>query len=709
MHLTIRWKLILSISIPLLLTYAGLLGWDYYRQRSSALLQMQALVSERAQSEAGHLDARLSAVMEAGDSIAAVLANRPGITTAQLRALLTAHFRRDPWIVQSDIVLNRQVGPGESSAGAPIAVSARHVFGSQPKLTDLPDPDDVTKHPWLGQARRGQSGWSSPHAEPGITRLVCTYAVPVMVGQTFEGAVALSVAADPWTSRARADRADRADRPARLAQAPAPDSSGHDPARESVRHEASPRETAAERAPATDAAPDLRPRIPAPEGTAILDAEGRVIASNMPHRRRAEDLPEPTLFALAEKYDKQELADVAHAAVEGRGGVLRVAGLSDVIPGLEPDRYHWIAFAPIPATGWILASAISESSVMDPILDRLLMRAGFLAAGMVILLLVVMLVSIRISRPLERLAGAVDRLADGDLDAHVGHVRGGDELARLARGFNHMTAQLKSHISALTEQTARREKVESEMRIARQIQTDLLPRKFPPFPDRTEFQLHATNVPAEMVAGDFYDFFFTTPAVLTLVIADVSGHGVPAALLMAVTRTIIRNLAQAGLCPAEIVERTNTMLLADVSAGMFVTLFLAQYEPASGRVRYVNAGHPTPLRVRADEWVERFGDVSSPLLGVAPSCEIGGFQQGESQLNIGESLLMYTDGVTEARSDGSGEMLGEAGLSKMLRKRAELSPEALCREIAQGVDAYQQHRRADDVTLLVLRRTTAGR
>jgi sigma-B regulation protein RsbU (phosphoserine phosphatase) len=496
----------------------------------------------------------------------------------------------------------------------------------------------------------------------------------------------------------RTDRPDHPDHPARLASLPggSPDLSSPPPPRDPPEHR--------EPAPATDPAPDVRPRIPAAEGTAILDGEGRPIFTGMPRPPAGNPSP-PTVFELAEKYDKRELADAARQALAGKSGVLRVSGLNAVIPGLETAKYHWIAFAPIPSAGWILTSAISESSVMDPILDRLMMRASFLAAGMVILLAVVLLVSIRISRPIERLAGAVDRLAEGDLDARVGEGRGDDELARLARGFDHMTGQLKAHVAALTEQTAAREKVESELRIARQIQTDLLPRTFPPFPDRKEFDLHALNVPAATVAGDFYDFFFTTPDKLTLVIADVSGHGVPAALLMAVTRTIIRNLAHAGLAPAEIVERANAMLLADTSDTMFVTLFLAQYEPASGRVIYVNAGHPPPLRVAASGDVQRFGDVSSPLLAVGPPDEIGAFRQGEAQLAPGESLVLYTDGVTEAKRGGDGELLREAGLCDLLLRHAGASPDQLCRALAADVDTYQSGRRADDLTLLVLRRS----
>jgi len=320
-----------------------------------------------------------------------------------------------------------------------------------------------------------------------------------------------------------------------------------------------------------------------------------------------------------------------------------------------------------------------------------------------VLLRVVMLVSIRISRPIEQMAGAVDRLAAGDLDAQVTGITSRDELGRLAGGFNQMTRLLKAHVAEITQQTAAREKVESELRIARQIQTDMLPRTFPPFPERPEFELHAMNLPALRVAGDFYDFFFTPAGLLTAVIADVSGKGVPAALLMAVTRTIVRNLAQAGLAPAQIAERTNQMLVEDTSGGMFVTMLLIQYDPATGNLTYVNAGHPPAYRISADDAQSCCG-VQSPLLGVDASGEMGPFEQREMVLAPGESLFLYTDGVTEARTR-DGRMYGDAALQKALRRHAGLTPRELCREMAEVLEQFQAGHRHDDITLLVLRRS----
>jgi sigma-B regulation protein RsbU (phosphoserine phosphatase) len=529
-------------------------------------------------------------------------------------------------------------------------------------------PGRLASRVWYDRARDARTAvWTEPHDEPSTARRrVCAYAVPVIVNGEFRGVCAVSIYVEELqVLRNRPDRA--------------------------AMRESNPQTQPAsvlDIAPATLGAGN--------EFFAVLDAQGHIISA--PNSR-----PIDTRSLFDAPPSNADFTAAAQNALIGQSTVVRVDALHTLIPGVDSDAHHWVAFTEIPATGWIFAAAIPESAVVDPILRRLWQRAAFLGAGLAILLAVVLLVSIRISKPIERLAGAVDRLAAGDMDAQVTGVRGRDELARLADGFNHMTRELKAHVKALTEQTAAREKVESELRIARKIQTDLLPRTFPPFPGRNEFELHATNIPAAGVAGDFFDFFFASPDRLTIAVADVSGKGVPAAILMAVTRTIVRNLAEAGLSPAEIVRRANTMLIADTGASMFVTMFLCQYEPATGRIVYVNAGHPPPVRFSPTEPPRRFGAATAPLIGVDSGAEIGAFEQAEDRLGINETLVIYTDGLTEAHNS-RGEMLREAGLTNMIQSSPQSSCAALCDALNRGVEAFEAGRRSDDLTLLVLRR-----
>jgi sigma-B regulation protein RsbU (phosphoserine phosphatase) len=430
---------------------------------------------------------------------------------------------------------------------------------------------------------------------------------------------------------------------------------------------------------------------------AIINNDGRVI---YPSSRDA------SVVEWAKSNNMPALADDLTAVFEGENSgvkVYRLHDAPDIIPGGQSGEYYWVAFAPIATTDWVVTSAISETQYMSPIVQRLWHRALFLVGGLAVLLIVTTFVSIRVSRPIEKMARAVNELAQGNLDAHVTEVQSHDELGQLASAFNTMTGQLKQHVAALTEQTAARETVEAELRIARQIQTDLLPKTFPPFPSRNEFDLYAVNVPAHRVAGDFYDFFFTPDDLLTIVIADVSGKGVPAALLMAVTRTIVRNLAMEGLTPGQIAERANAMLIQDISDSMFVTMFLCQYDTKTGRIVYVNAGHPKPYCFGATGDPREFGDVTGALLGVNPVSADWAYEQREGQLEIGQTLLLFTDGVTEARSP-DGQMLRNAGVEQLIRQHQTDDVDHLCKGLVEDVTVYQAGQPADDVTLVALKR-----
>ena len=731
MNLTLRWKLILSISIPLLLTYVGLLGWDYVRQRDAAVKQMQDLATERAASAAATLDARLSSVMQLVDTTATVLTNRPNLTEGQVRALLLSVGRQNPWVAGAAIAFDPATDAGRG------ALAIQRGAGGFPRLVELPADGEghFVDEPWYAGPSAAHAGaWTEPYRDPvlGAGEAVATYAVPFQAadGTTFRGVVAVSLRTEdlqhlrgrphrwmPFPIRRSTtgpttrpfdgnggeprgpggppfDRPDRPDLDGLSTTSPIggpPDRRGGGgggpllppPAR-----------------PATMPAPEDTPEEAAvrPQEFVIVDAGGRIVSHPNPAM-----VQQDSIFRLAQQRGMTELADAGRAAVDGESGVVRVLGAADLFPASQSsDGYHWVAFAPIPSTGWVFAATLPESTVMGPILQRLWSRAAFLLAGLVVLIGVVLLVAIRMSQPIERLAAAVRELGTGNLDVRVTDVHSRDEFGQLAAGFNRMVGELKSHVEELTAQSAARARVEGELKVARQIQSDLLPKTFPPFPDRTEFDLYALNVPARDVGGDFYDFFFAGDR-LTVVIADVSGKGVPAALLMAVTRTIIRNLASSGLSPAEIVDRANTLLVQDMSDAMFVTMFLAQYDPATGAVTYVNAGHPPPYRVSAGGRVKPFGDVTAPLMGAVESSEIGPFEQGEDRLEPGESLVAFTDGVTEARAP-TGELLGDAGLVQVLTASPDGDPRAMADHVAAAVHTFEAGQAADDVTVLVLRR-----
>ena len=404
-----------------------------------------------------------------------------------------------------------------------------------------------------------------------------------------------------------------------------------------------------------------------------------------------------SMFEMADAMDRADLAELAQLMTTGRRGACTASDFPT--PG-----QHLVFYAPIPVAGWSFVAAAPEASVMATVHSHMRIRSVLLFLGLVCFLTIVYLVSTHIARPVRSLSRAVAKLSKGDLDVRVPPMKNKDELGDLASAFNQMVKDLKGHVESLARETAEREKVESELRVARMIQASLLPQTFPPFPDRHEFDLGAVNIPARQVAGDFFDFFFVDKDVLTLVVADVSGKGMPAALLMAVSCTIVRDLASTGMGPAEILKHANARLLVNNKQSLFLTLWLGQYNTRTGELTYANGGHPPPYRLSATGDVDIFGDVTSPLLGIVDQTTFEGMS-GEQKLQLapGETLLVYTDGIPDAISP-EGEFFALKRFERLLSDLAGVAVGILCDRMIEETDNFQDRHSYDDRTLLALHR-----
>jgi len=307
-----------------------------------------------------------------------------------------------------------------------------------------------------------------------------------------------------------------------------------------------------------------------------------------------------------------------------------------------------------------------------------------------------------ISRPIVRLSRAVGRLGGGDFTVAL-PPGGTSEVRDLTAAFNQLGSRLKSYMRNLAREIAAREAVESEIKIARGLQESLLPRAVPVFPGAPAFDLHAVNLPAREVAGDFYDFFPLDSRRLALVIADVSGKGVPASIFMAVTRTLVRDFCPRSPDPASVLAEVNNALCRDNERSMFVTMILAFYDVDAGGLVFANAGHDRLFLVRGNGAVESGGLLGNMALGVTADYA---YANGNLDLAAGESLVFYTDGVTEARN-GSGEFFGAQRLERLLAAHAGESAEALCASVRAAVLAFQPGPLFDDVTIMTLTRRGA--
>ncbi|MBK5914200.1 SpoIIE family protein phosphatase [Rhodocyclus purpureus] len=344
-----------------------------------------------------------------------------------------------------------------------------------------------------------------------------------------------------------------------------------------------------------------------------------------------------SIFSLAEAADDSALREVGKRMLRGESGFVPYRGF-----GGAPARLY---YGPIPAAGWSLAIVFPENELFAGIRELSVTVAAIGLVGILLIALVVVVIARSITRPLHSLAIAAGRMSGGDFDVALPAQTARDEVGDLSRAFAAMNRDLQVHIRDLVATTSAKERIEGELSIAHDIQMSILPKMLPPFPNREEFNLFAVIEPAKEVGGDFYDFFQLDENHLCLVIADVSGKGVPASLFMAVTKTLIKATARMGLSPADILCQVNEQIARDNDQSMFVTVFLGVLDLRSGDLAYTNAGHNPPLLMPC-QGTPRYLPKSRQL--VIGAMEDYPYRAELMRMAPGDRLFLYTDGVTEA-------------------------------------------------------------
>ena len=307
----------------------------------------------------------------------------------------------------------------------------------------------------------------------------------------------------------------------------------------------------------------------------------------------------------------------------------------------------------------------------------------------------------RITDPLNTITRRVASLGVRNRQFKMEDVyRTGDEIEVLAESFAKQSARTALYIEQIQRVTAEKERIGAELDMASRIQGSQLPNLFPPFPDRKEFSLYASMDPAKEVGGDFYDFFMIDEDHMGFVIADVSGKGVPAALLMMVSRVLIKSGLQNGKSPAETLASVNNQLCESNDEEFFVTVWLAVLELSTGNGIAANAGHEHPVLRRAGGKYELQVYRHSLAVGVMKDVP---FRQHEFHLNPGDSFFVYTDGVPEA-TDRNSELYGTGRMLEALNRDADAEPDQvlanLTADINRFVDGAEQF---DDITMLGFR------
>ena len=439
----------------------------------------------------------------------------------------------------------------------------------------------------------------------------------------------------------------------------------------------------------------------------IVNQFGQVLFSS-----DADDVNSPFYPGLDLPSDADEaLNTLAEMAINHESGVtmLDLNGTS-----------RYVACSPMTTTGWSIFVILSQEEVDTPTvqlqgnLDRISEEAAaeaarhiktttillpvLLAVALIAALIASLLLSRRIVNPIVTLTEKVQQVEGDNLDFHW-TLETGDETQTLANSFESLTERMKTYITDIQTITAEKERIGTELSLAARIQAAMLPHIFPPFPDRKEINIFASMDPAKEVGGDFYDFFLVDEDHLCMVMADVSGKGIPAALFMMVSKIILQSCAMLGQSPAEILTKTNEAICSNNPENMFVTVWVGILELSTGKLTAANAGHEYPALMGPGGSFALYKDKHGLVIGGMDGVK---YKPYEIQLQPGSKLFLYTDGVPEA-TNAENVLFGAERTLAALNLEPDAAPEQILKNVRRAVDDFvQDAEQFDDLTMLCL-------
>ena len=393
-----------------------------------------------------------------------------------------------------------------------------------------------------------------------------------------------------------------------------------------------------------------------------------------------------------------------------------------LVPITVDGKEYYMTGAPMASVGWAVLSVVDRAFTRQPtaaMLERYdEINAEALAtyaegasksAKIFVILTIAILLSAIIGaltvagqtvRPLELMTRRINALSGGD---HVFEMedayRTDDEIEILAESFAMLSKRTRDYITQITQITAEKERIGTELALATRIQADMLPNIFPAFPERPEFDIYATMTPAKEVGGDFYDFFLIDDDHLGLVMADVSGKGVPAALFMMISKILVQNYAMTGRGPAEVLQAVNEQICSNNREEMFVTVWFGILDTRTGKIVAANAGHEYPALMPAGGRFELVKDKHGFVIGGMDGMR---YKEYELELKPGAKLFLYTDGVPEA-TDANQELFGTDRMLAVLNVDAAAVPKEVLKQVRSAVDGFvKDAEQFDDLTMLCL-------
>ena len=443
----------------------------------------------------------------------------------------------------------------------------------------------------------------------------------------------------------------------------------------------------------------------------VVNKEGHVVASSLNESEFTAKASEHA-SDLRESGNK-ELAAFIRGALDGETAVRLVH--------LDSGAYYMTG-EPISVVGWAMISILSEetanrpaSMLQDSFRDieteavQIYRSRNGKARIAIIITILTLLVALgaaailqggKIVKPLNAMTERISGMGEDELEFTMEDTyRTGDEIEILADSFARLSRKTIDYVEQVRSVTAEKERIGAELNMAAAIQSSMLPHDFPPFPNRTEFDLYASMDPAKEVGGDFYDFFLIDDDHLGIVMADVSGKGVPAALFMMVSKVILQSVAMLGGSPESILTKTNEAICSNNQVDMFVTVWVGILEISTGKLTAANAGHEYPVLMRAGGNFELFKDKHGFVIGGMEGVK---YRQYELQLNPGDKLFLYTDGVPEA-TDADKNLFGTERMIEALNKSKNGDPKEILHGVREAVDSFvKEAEQFDDLTMLCL-------
>jgi phosphoserine phosphatase RsbU/P len=407
---------------------------------------------------------------------------------------------------------------------------------------------------------------------------------------------------------------------------------------------------------------------------------------------------QPKLLYVEEIIDDLSMKAVMRKMLGGESGFVSL--VDD-----DTQEKIWISFAQIQSSNWSIGVIFPREELMAATisLHKTVVILGLM--GFIVLFSVISLIASSITQPLRLLAGKANEMSDGNLDVELPRIKSRDEVGALARSFVNMRDSLKKYICELTATTAEKQRLESELEIAKHIQMSMVPRTFPPFPERKEIDIYATLIPAKQVGGDLYEYFFLDDDRICLIIGDVAGKGVPAALFMAKSVTLLKATAREMNSPADIMQHVNGELAYENDSCIFVTAFLAILNTRTGELIYANGGHNPPFILRRNNEVQLIDGTTSPALAAIDGSE---YSEGKASLSEGDILFMYTDGVNEAFDKNNNEFSDERLLESISGIDAHCARDVVD-EVLKSVRKFSDGAtQSDDITMLAIRYLGSG-